>query len=254
MPTTPVIGCDGIHSRLREFMFRDGPPTAATYSHKYSFRALVPMDQALARLGPTMTATRFMYNGPSAHIITYPVAGGAYLNALAVVSDPAPWTDGDGDNGDGESHSQKQRAGVGTATRADAQRAFVGWHPDVRAVVDLLPERMDKWAIFDMRENPAPRYFHRRRSSSSSSSRLGSAPACLVGDAAHAVGPHLGAGAGFGIEDACLLAELLDAVRRGRRARPDVSLARCLRDAFSVYSDARYERTQWYEVIRLAAV
>lgn len=252
-----MIGCDGIRSRLRAFMFRDGPPTAATYSHKYSFRALLPMDQALARLGPAMCATRYMYNGPGAHIITYPVAGGAYLNALAVVSDPDEWpsssspttttnTD-DASDRDRQSHSH-----TGSATRDEARRAFDGWHPDVRAVVELLPARMDKWAIFDMLAHPAPRYHEGAR-------------LCLAGDAAHAVGPHLGAGAGFGIEDACLLAELLDDVQRRRRGGGDgvevpaaagggqddvPSLARCLGAAFSVYSDVRYERTQWYVLRR----
>lgn len=219
-----MIGCDGIRSRLRAFMFSAGPPTAATYSHKYSFRALLPMDQAVARLGTSMCDTRFMYNGPGAHVITYPVAGGAYLNALAVVSDPNPWSSDGGH--------------TGSATRDEARAAFAGWDPDVRAVVDLMPERMDKWAIFDMLEHPAPRY-HRR------GGRL-----CLAGDAAHAVGPHLGAGAGFGIEDACLLADLLDDVQRRVReegaAGVPGSLSRCLDAAFSVYTDVRYMRTQWY--------
>lgn len=200
-------------------MFDGGPPSAATYSHKYSFRALIPMDQALARLGHHMCFTRYMYNGPGAHIITYPVANNLYLNALAVVTDPDPWESPDGRH-------------TGCATREEARRAFDGWHPDIQAVVDLMPERMDKWAIFDMCENPVPRYHRAGRM-------------CLAGDAAHAVGPHLGAGAGFGIEDACLLAELLKSVQDARISVRAGSLERIMNAAFEVYSESRYERTQW---------
>lgn len=200
-------------------MFNGGPPFAATYSHKYSFRALIPMDQALARLGHNMVVKRYMYNGPGAHIVTYPVANNSYLNALAVVSDPDPWVSPDGRH-------------TGRATREEAKRAFDGWHPDIQAIVDLMPEQMDKWAIFDMLENPVPRY-HR------------TGKMCLAGDAAHAVGPHLGAGAGFGIEDACLLAELLRAVQDTRVSGRDGSVEGLLNAAFEVYSEARYERTQW---------
>lgn len=201
-------------------MFKDGPPSAATYSHKFSFRALLPMDQALARLGHDMVSTRYMYNGPGAHIITYPVANNTYLNALAVVSDPNPWD---------ASPDGRQ---TGRATREEAKRAFAGWHPDVQAIIDLMPAQMDKWAIFDMLENPVPRYH--------TGARL-----CLAGDAAHAAGPHLGAGAGFGIEDACLLAELLKRVQEVRSLNEHVALASYLGTAFSMYSNARVERTQW---------
>lgn len=219
----PVIGSDGIRSRLRAQFFSH--PAAATYTHKYSFRALIPMDQALARLGHAMVSTRFMYNGPDAHIITYPVAGDTFLNTLAVVSDPEPWETCDGRH-------------TGRATRDEAVAAFRGWHEDVKAIVELLPAEMDKWAIFDMLENPIQQY-HR------------GAKICLAGDAAHAVGPHLGAGAGFGIEDACLLAELLESVQKQLKhnnsggGEGNGLKTKYLEAAFGVYTDTRYERTQW---------
>lgn len=213
----PVIGSDGIRSRLRAKFF---PHSAATYTHKNSFRALIPMEQARARLGHAMVSTRFMYNGPNAHIITYPVAGDAFLNTLAVVSDPEPWSAPDGRH-------------TGRATRDEAVRAFVGWHEDVKAIVELLPTEMDQWAIYDMLENPVQQYHKGGR-------------VCLAGDAAHAVGPHLGAGAGFGIEDACLLAELLKSVQEALTNSSVEGLkTKYLEAAFGVYTETRYERTQW---------
>lgn len=203
-------------------MFKDGPPSHATYSHKYSFRALIPMDKARDKLGDRMVSTRFMYNGPDAHLLTYPVASDTFLNVLVVVTDPHPWV------------SSPDGRHTGRAVKHEAIRSFDGWDPAVRAIVDLMPDKMDKWAIFDSLENPVPRY-HR------------GGKLCLAGDAAHAVGPHLGAGAGFGIEDACLLAELLKRVQEEITAGDgrDAVREKALGAAFSVFSDVRYERTQW---------
>lgn len=195
-------------------MFKDVVPCEATYSHKYSFRSLVPMDKASAKLGHKMVSTRYMYNGPGGHIITYPVANDTFLNVLAVVSDPNEWVSLDGRH-------------TGRAMKHEAMRPFEDWEPSVRDIVELLPSKMDKWAIFDMFENPVSRYHDGGK-------------VCLAGDAAHAVGPHLGAGAGFGIEDACLLAELLKAVQDKQ-----VPFERSLKAAFAVFSDVRHERTQW---------
>lgn len=238
--TPPVIGCDGIRSRVRDLLF--GPKSAATYSKKYSFRALIPMAQAAASLPQHMISTRYMYNGPGAHVITYPVANNTMLNTLAVVSDPEPW---------GVPPQGSRNPHVGSATAGEAGRAFEGWHPDVRAIVGLLPGEMDKWAIFDMLEHPVPRYHG--GGGKDTSGGVGSVM-CLAGDAAHAAGPHLGAGAGFGIEDALLLAELVQAVRDDERMAAANGSGGCggertvgsrLAAAFKVYSDARYERTQW---------
>ncbi|ETS82207.1 hypothetical protein PFICI_07209 [Pestalotiopsis fici W106-1] len=211
-----VIGCDGIHSSIRQLVLgKDSPATQPTYSHKFCFRALVPTKEALKTLSNDRTSTRFMYNGPNAHAITYPVTQDL-LNVLLVISDPKPWKTEDG--------RHIARGG----RKQEAVDAFADWHPAVKAVVDLMPEEMDKWAIFDMMEHPAPFY--------------GKGRVCIAGDAAHAAGPHLGAGAGFGMEDALVLAELLQAVNEAsdQRFRADMC-----RDMLKVYNDVRYARTQW---------
>lgn len=188
------------------------------------------MDQARASLPEHMISTRYMYNGPGAHVITYPIANNTILNTLVVVSDPEPWSppspDGNG----------RRNPHVGSATAEEARAAFEGWHPDIKAILGLLPAgKMDKWAIFDQLENPVPRYY--------GSGDGGGSVTCLAGDAAHAAGPHLGAGAGFGIEDAFLLAELLRSVRDdGDNDKP---IGARLAAALEVYSDVRYDRTQW---------
>jgi salicylate hydroxylase len=215
-----VVGCDGIKSRLRQLMLGDDHPACQpSYSHKFAFRGLIPMDKARALLGDYKTSTRFMHLGRDAHALTFPVAGGALLNVVAFVTDPNPWTEPDG----------KLTA---PATKAEAMKAFAGFGPAVRAIMSLLPEELDKWAVFDTYDAPVPRYTRGRL--------------CLAGDAAHAAAPHHGAGAGFGVEDALALAELLAAVDQ----RLDESVDDDRRDtiivrAFDAYNEERYERTQW---------
>lgn len=182
------------------------------------------MDRARAVLGAERTKTgdnsmnRFMYNGPGAHSITYPVAKDQFLNVLLVISDPDPWRTEDGKH-------------TAPGTKADAVRAFAEWHPEVRAIMDLLPEKLQKWAIFDLFENRVPHY------------HAGSV--AIAGDAAHAAGPHLGSGAGFGIEDALVLASILEAADgkvKGKNQKAKVDLCHA---ALETYNSVRYDRTQW---------
>lgn len=47
-----IVGCDGIKSRVRTAMFgEDHPSSRPVYSHKYAYRALVPIDKAVEVLG-----------------------------------------------------------------------------------------------------------------------------------------------------------------------------------------------------------
>ncbi|KAL2864365.1 uncharacterized protein BJX67DRAFT_223793 [Aspergillus lucknowensis] len=89
---------------------------------------------------------------------------------------------------------------------------------------------MDKWAVFDMYEFPAPEYARGR--------------VCIAGDAAHASAPHHGAGAGIGVEDALALCVVLESaageIRAGRRGKGDA-----LGAALKVFSEVRHERSQW---------
>ena len=47
-----ILGCDGIKSRVRQIMFGEDHPCAhPTYTYKYAYRALVPMNDAVRVLG-----------------------------------------------------------------------------------------------------------------------------------------------------------------------------------------------------------
>lgn len=50
--TDAVIGTDGIKSRVRQLMFGEAHPCARpTYTHKYAYRGLIPMEKAIEAVG-----------------------------------------------------------------------------------------------------------------------------------------------------------------------------------------------------------
>jgi 2-polyprenyl-6-methoxyphenol hydroxylase-like FAD-dependent oxidoreductase len=215
MLTKAVIGCDGIHSKMRELMLgADHPACNPSYSHKYAIRGLVPMDEARAALGVFKTSNRVMHCGPGAHALTFPVANNKILNVVAFVTDPEEWVAPD-------------KRFVVPATKAEATAAFSEFSPVVQNLMDLLPENLEKWAVFDTHKQPVPSYINGRL--------------CLAGDAAHASSPHHGAGAGCGIEDCLALAVLLQSVS----AYPKNRLSTAVRVALQVYNNVRYDRSQW---------
>lgn len=90
-------------------------------------------------------------------------------------------------------------------------------------LLDLVQPDLDIWGIFDL-EHPLDTYCKGK--------------ICVVGDAAHATSPHHGSGAGFCIEDAAVMASILE--------DPLVSGAPgTIEKAFQTYSKERKVRTQW---------
>ena len=99
--------------------------------------------------------------------------------------------------------------------------------PKHKAHLDLFPDEIDIWGSLHL-EKALPTYSKGRMA--------------LLGDAAHASTPHLGAGAGQGYEDAAVLAELLLAVIRGLQNSQD--LYSTLEKALKIYSESRLNRSQ----------
>jgi salicylate hydroxylase len=249
-----VIGCDGLHSRVRDLLYPEARANGASkttgtrlgprYTLKYCYRALAPMALAVDALGQYRASTRFMYIGHGAHIITYPVGKSELLNVLVVLSEQ-------------ETSTQRTGRSEGTSGGGAGDKsitfAFADWAPRPRRAAALLEDARehqlrlrgpggnnadndDRWLIFDMAEHPIPRYV------------LPGGQVCVAGDAAHATAPHLGAGGGMGVEDALVLSELLGEVDRkikGRRGMKEELVARALES----YHLARYNRTQ--EVIMM---
>ncbi|KAH8807938.1 mannitol 1-phosphate dehydrogenase [Xylogone sp. PMI_703] len=204
-----VVGCDGIRSACRRILLGDNEKSArAVYSGKYAYRKVVDMKTAISAVGSDVE-NRQMYLGKGFHVLTFPIRGGKMLNVVAFRNDEAgSWVD---------------RRWVIPSSREELLKDFEGCGEKALRVLELIDEP-EKWALFN--HLPAPTY---------SKGSL-----CILGDAAHASTPHLGAGAGCAIEDVHLLAGLL--------VPSLVSSAWDIKRAFHVYDALRRPRSQ--ELVR----
>lgn len=174
------------------------------------------MENARSLLGAAKTETRHMYLGLDGHVLTFPVAGGKLLNVVAFFSDPNHWPAG--------------AAMTSPATKEETVKAFTGFTATVRSIIGLLPETLDKWAVFDTYDHPLPS-FHQGR-------------VILAGDSAHAAAPYHGAGAGFAIEDGAVLASLLRDAQE-RIEHDDANIGAAVLAVAESYDAIRRERAQW---------
>ncbi|KAL2813219.1 salicylate 1-monooxygenase sala [Aspergillus cavernicola] len=216
-----VIGCDGIKSHTRTLILGDNHPACLpSYTQLYALRGLVPMERAIQALGEYKARNRHIHLGPDCYVITIPVGHGSTLNVVAFVSDTNDWP-----------ATAKLTA---PASRPDAVQPFQGFGPPVRGIINAVAHgspTLDKWAIFDSVDHPSPTYARGR--------------VCIAGDAAHAMAPHHGSGAGCGIEDSLALATVLVHAMEKTEVRATVGKADALRAAFATYSAVRQPRAQW---------
>lgn len=205
-----VIGCDGIKSRVRQIIVGEDHPSAhPSYTHKYAYRGLVPMEKAIEAIGEERAQNSYMFMGPDGHVLTFPVAGGKQLNIVAFRTTEDEWPD----------FERLTRR----AKQEDALRDFKGYGHNVTSLLKLTNKELDVWAIFDTGAHPVPQFFKGR--------------ICVTGDAAHATSPHHGAGAGFCVEDSLVMAELL--------ADENVQGRSQLEAVFATFDKVRRERSHW---------
>ncbi|MGY4495478.1 salicylate 1-monooxygenase [Pseudomonas sp. TE3610] len=239
-----VIAADGIKSTVRDHVLRGlgQPVVTPRYSGTCAYRGMI--DSQLLRaayreagVDEHLINVPQMYLGPDAHILTFPVKQGRLINVVAFISDrsqPEPqWPEG--------------QPWVKATSQADMLHAFSQWGDAVRVLLQCIPSPT-LWALHDLAELPG--YVHGR--------------VALIGDAAHAMLPHQGAGAGQGLEDAWLLARLLgdvrvldgpaqqvlevyDAIRRPRACQ----VQRTSREAGELYE---YRRCEGDEVLMAATL
>ncbi|KAL5342470.1 hypothetical protein BJX70DRAFT_355896 [Aspergillus crustosus] len=211
-----LLGCDGIHSTTRKVMLgAEHPAAGAGFSHTVAYRTMVPIDVGVAALGKRVTQRPCNFLGPNADLLVYPVMSGTLLNMALFAYDPAEFPDPD-------------RMTV-PASRTEIEVLLKDWSPQLSGIWTLYPEKVVKWGIFDLEENPPPTY---------ASGRV-----CLIGDAAHASTPYLGVGACTGVEDALVVCTVLESVREKTGGGDDAR--QVLGEALQRYSRARIERGRW---------
>ena len=189
-----VVGADGVHSVIRPHVAGE---VRGRYSGTVGYRGLVPVETMPSLPDPTPLQ---FWAGPGRHLLHYAIDGGKTVNFLAVVRVPE-WTN---------------EAWMEECAVSDAVDAYAGWHPAVTEMVGGT-DVGTRWALHDL---PPLERWHTDR-------------VVLMGDAAHAMVPHQGQGAGQTIEDAIVLADCLaDAHATGDRG-----------SALRRYAELRRKRT-----------
>jgi salicylate hydroxylase len=165
-----LIGCDGIHSRVRDAIIG---PQEPEFTRTMAWRATVPaarLPEGLVR----PVASNWL--GPGGHFVHYYIRAGELVNCVGA-RDCDEWIK--------ESWFEP---GDPDQMRAD----FAGWHSDLQQLMGEITECF-RWGLFDRK--PLKRWSFGRIS--------------LLGDACHAMLPFMAQGAVMSIEDAWVLSRLL---------------------------------------------
>jgi salicylate hydroxylase len=166
-----LIAADGLWSGSRA---RIGYPDPPRFAGRTAWRALVRAGDVAPEFSQPFVN---LWLGDDAHVVHYPVKGGAVINIVAIV--PGAWA---------------QPGWSEAASRVDLAAHFPGadWAPEALALLSV-PDAWLKWALYDRR--PLLRWSH--------------GPMTLLGDAAHPMLPYLAQGAAMAIEDAAVVAQCL---------------------------------------------
>jgi len=168
-----VIGCDGIHSAVRSQFIVDKP----VYSGIIAFRGIIPIS-AVADDWPYSSWT-LSWLAPNKHMLAFSMSGGKSMNVVAFVSKPE------------EELRGLKESWKSEAPREAIEKEYAGWCPTVQRIIQAMPPVISEWRINDREVLSQWVYMDGK--------------AVLLGDAAHAMLPMQGSGAGLSIEDANVL-------------------------------------------------
>lgn len=178
-----LVGADGIHSRTRDSFFPEAP--RPVYAGLLNLGGVVRTD-----LPPTGTAMHTIVGRRGAFGYAVRPGGETWWFSEYAVTDEPP-------------------RGVleitdGSIYRERLQDIHRDDPPEVAHILAAVRNEIGAWAAYDLPSIPR---WHRGK-------------ICLIGDAAHAVGPHLGQGTSLALEDAFVLAKCLRDIRDPAAAFP----------------------------------
>jgi len=214
--TDVLVGADGIHSATRKIMYQKLAALSGdddtrkklvecidpVWTGNLAYRYLIPTEKFLKEHPDVEAPTDLtMHIGKNKHIVTFPISQGRLINVVIFAHNSdafgtpfvGPW--------------------VTKVSEREVAYLLEGWEPRANALAKCA-QNASKWALHSMR--PLPHYVDGR--------------VALLGDAAHAMEPHFGAGAGQAIDDAFVLGRLLT---HKLTNRGNVS------DALKIYEDVR---------------
>ncbi|OAP65091.1 hypothetical protein AYL99_01063 [Fonsecaea erecta] len=202
-----VVGCDGIHSAVRAQFTSDNPD----YSGRIAYRALVPISEIEDWWGFETYSVTWL--GKNRHFLCFPISRNKTLNIVAFVAEKE------------ENLGDLRESWTAVGKKEEVFEAFQGFEEKVQRLIRLMPEQPSKWLINDRK--PLDQWVY-----------LGG-KAILLGDAAHAMTPHQGAGAGQAIEDGYILGRALQDYFRSPSSGKG-----SLESWTRVYQDVRLPRAQ----------
>lgn len=169
-----LVAADGLWSTLRATVIADGPPQSTGH---LAYRGLVRQQDLPATLRSDEVT---VWLAPGMHLVSYPVRGGEWLNAVCVVQgtqagDPRDWD-----------HA---------ASQAQLDAALGPVCAEVRERIASMPQ----WRMWMLHE----------REPVATADAMARGRIALLGDAAHPMRPYLAQGAGMAIEDARELQRVL---------------------------------------------
>ena len=167
-----VIGCDGAHSLVRRLMLgSDHPAAKAKYTQTGAYRAVIPMAQYEKTVGSDIAKNSHVWLGPEGYVIQYPINRGEDVNLGVWPRKEGEWN---------------QDGWVLPKQKLQMLEDMQAWGGTLQSVMRSMNEDTSFWAGFHYSVKPES-YFQGR--------------VCLIGDGAHAMGPHQGAGASQGMEE-----------------------------------------------------
>jgi FAD-dependent urate hydroxylase len=178
-----LVGADGIHSRVRNSFFPEAPKPV--YGGLLNLGGIVQTD-----LPPTGTAMHMIFGRRAFFGYAVRPGGETWWFSNYEVTDEPPR--GVLEIADGSVYRERLR---------DLHRDDP---PEVTRILEAVRDDIGVWAVYDLPSIPR---WHR--------GKIG-----LVGDASHAVGPHLGQGASLAIEDAFMLGKCIRDIRDPAAAFP----------------------------------
>ncbi|KAG1818113.1 uncharacterized protein BJ212DRAFT_1446574 [Suillus subaureus] len=188
-----LVGADGIHSSVRKTFFEAiGPDTVdpskirhytqPSWTGTLVYRSVFPAEK-LSELDPNNVALKYfiIFCGKGKHIVSYPVSQGTQINKAGT-----PF----------EGHW------VSDVSLEEAEEAYQDFEPDAKHPLNVI------WAESFVLSS-THEYFSQPLHVVNELPLFTCDRVVLIGDAAHAMTPYCGAGAGQAIEDAFVLGRLL---------------------------------------------
>jgi len=161
-----LIGADGLWSRIRAQILKDGKPRVSGH---IAYRAVLPRADVPDDLWQNNVV---LWAGPKTHLVHYPLRRGELYNLVAVF------------------HSDRYEEGWDVfGDPEELRRKFENERPEVQRLL----ERINTWKMWVLCDREPARHWSRGR-------------VTLLGDAAHPTLQYLAQGANMAIEDAVVLA------------------------------------------------